>query len=87
MDAISYRAVRANLAKPLNQVCDDHIALIITRTGEAAVVMLSLADCQALEETAYLLRRPSNARRLLGALDELALSGGVEHALVDSQGV
>ena len=73
MDAISYRAVRANLAKPLNQVCDDHIALIITRTGEAAVVMLSLADCQALEETAYLLRSPQQRTSLAGRLGRIGL--------------
>ena len=84
MDAISYSAARANLAKTMDQVCDDHTALIITRKGEAAVVMLSLADYQALEETAYLLRSPRNARRLLDALNDLASGGGVEHALADS---
>ena len=85
MHAISYSAARANLAKTMDPVCDDHTALIITRNGEAAVVMLSLADYQALEETAYLLRSPKNARRLLGALEELAAGGGAEHTLTDSR--
>ena len=64
MDAISYSAARANLARTMDRVCNDHEALIITRNGEQAVVMLSLEDFQALEETAYLLRNPTNAKRL-----------------------
>ena len=81
MDAISYSTARANLAKTMDRVCEDHSALIITRKGESSVVMLSLDDYQALEESAYLLRSPVNARRLLAAVDQLAAGKGVEHAL------
>ena len=55
MDAITYSAARANLAKTMYRVCDDHEPLIITRNGEQSVVMLSLEDYNALEETAFLL--------------------------------
>ena len=61
MDAISYTAARANLAATMNRVCDDHEPLIITRNSEQAVVMMSLEDYKALEETAYLLRSTKNA--------------------------
>lgn len=81
MDAISYSSARANLAKTMDRVCEDHSALIITRKGESSVVMLSLEDYQALEETAYLLRSPANARRLLRAVDELAAGKGLERDL------
>jgi antitoxin YefM len=83
MDAISYSTARATLAKTMDRVCEDHTALIITRKGEASVVMLSLEDYQALEETAYLLRSPTNARRLLQAVDELAAGGGLERKLAE----
>ena len=56
MDAMTYTTVRANLASTMDRVCNDHEALIITRNGEQSVVMLSLEDFKALEETAYLLR-------------------------------
>ena len=82
MDAISYSAARANLANTMNRVCNDHEALIITRNGEQAVVMLSLDDYQALEETAYLLRNPANAKRLLSATTQLDAGKGVERKLV-----
>ena len=81
MDAITYSTVRANLATTMDRVCDDHEALIITRNGEQSVVMLSLEDYKALEETAYLLRTPANAKRLLSAATQLKAKKGVERKL------
>ncbi len=83
MHAITYTTVRANLASVMDRVCDDHEALIITRNGEQAVVMLSLEDYKALEETSYLLRTPANAKRLLAAVTQLAANNGVERALAE----
>ena len=81
MDAITYSAARANLASTMDRVCNDHEALIITRNGEQSVVMLSLEDFQALEETAYLLRNPTNAKRLLSATAQLNAGKGTERDL------
>ncbi|MBS0475860.1 MAG: type II toxin-antitoxin system prevent-host-death family antitoxin [Proteobacteria bacterium] len=81
MDALTYTTVRANLARTMDRVCNDHEALIITRNGEQSVVMLSLEDYKALEETAYLLRTPANARRLLSAVTQLNAGKGVEREL------
>lgn len=81
MDAISYTSARANLADTMDRVCNDHEALIITRNGQQSVVMLSLEDFSSLEETAYLLRSPANAKRLLGAMEQLAAGTGTERAL------
>ena len=83
MDAISYSSARANLARTMERVCNDHEALIITRNGERSVVLLSLEDYQALEETAYLLRSPANAQRLLAATAQLDAGLGVERTLVE----
>ena len=83
MHAITYTTVRANLASVMDRVCDDHEPLIITRNGEQAVVMLSLEDYKALEETSYLLRTPANAKRLLAAVTQLATNNGVERTLAE----
>jgi antitoxin YefM len=83
MDAITYSSARANLARTMDRVCEDHEALIITRNGEQAVVMLSLEDYQALEETAYLLRNPANAKRLLSAAAQLGAGKGLERKLTE----
>ncbi len=81
MDVVSYSSVRANLATNMRRVCEDHAPLVITRQGEPSVVMLSLEDFNALEETAHLLRSPANAQRLLSAIASLEAGGGQEHAL------
>ncbi len=83
MDAISYTAVRANLAETMNRVCDDHEPLIITRNSEPSVVMISLADYKALEETAYLLRSPKNAERLLVSIAQLEAGQGQARGLIE----
>ena len=82
MDAMTYTAVRANLASTMERVCNDHEALIITRNGAQSVVMLSLEDYKALEETAHLLRTPANAKRLLSAVAQLNAGNGIERNLV-----
>ena len=81
MDAMSYTAARANLAQTMNRVCANHEPMIITRNGEPSVVMVSLDDFKALEETAYLLRSPRNARRLMDAINSLNIGQGQEHEL------
>ncbi len=81
MDAMTYTTLRANLASTMDRVCNDHEALIITRNGDQAVVMLSLEDYKALEETAYLLRTPANAKRLLSAATQLNADQGTEREL------
>ena len=83
MESISYTTARGNLAKTMEQVCDDHAPIAITRKGEGTVVMMSMEDYQALEETAYLLRSPKNTRRLIEAIAELEKGDGVERELVE----
>lgn len=81
MDAISYTAARSNLAKMMEKVCDDHQPIIITRKKAPSVVVMSLEDFDALQETAYLLRNPENTRRLLESIAQLERGGGMEREL------
>ncbi|MCC5902577.1 MAG: type II toxin-antitoxin system prevent-host-death family antitoxin [Halomonas sp.] len=83
MDAISYTATRANLAKTMEQVCEDHAPVIITRSKSQSVVMISLEDYDALQETAYLLRAPQNAHRLLESVADLEQGYGQEKELLE----
>jgi len=83
MDTVTYSEARSQLAKTMEKVCDDHAPLIITRKNARSVVMISLDDYEALEETAYLLRSPKNVRRLLESIAELESGGGTERDLVE----
>ena len=81
MRSITYTATRENLASTINKVCEDHAPVVITRNRDQAVVMLSLAEYEALQKTAYLLRSPANAKRLLGAMDALKRGKGVRRKI------
>ena len=76
MDVMTYTAVRANLAKTMEKICDNHDPVIITRNKEQSVVLMSLEDYNALEETAYLLKSPANARRLSESIEQLESGKG-----------
>ncbi len=65
----------------MKQVCNDHAPIAITRKGEGAVVMMSMDDYQALEETSYLLRSPKNLKRLISSINELDSGDGLEREL------
>jgi antitoxin YefM len=83
MNSISYTSARSNLAQTMKKVIEDHAPIAITRKGEGAVVMISMEDYQALEETAYLLRSPENMHRLISAIGQLEKDEGVERELVE----
>ncbi|HEX4044240.1 MAG TPA: type II toxin-antitoxin system prevent-host-death family antitoxin [Gammaproteobacteria bacterium] len=71
MNSISYTAARSHLAKTMQQVCDDHAPVVITRSKSEPVVMISLSDFESMQETNYLMKSPQNAARLLEAMDEI----------------
>ncbi len=69
MNAITYTAARENLASTIDKVCNDRDPIIITRKRNQSVVLISLEDYESLEETAYLLRSPANAKRLIASIE------------------
>ena len=83
MDTLTYSEARSKLANTMDRVCDDHAPVVITRKNSQSVVMMSLDDFQALEETAYLLRSPKNAKRLVESLVELTSGGGTARKLIE----
>ena len=83
MKAITYTAARQNLAKTMERVCKDHAPIIVTRKTTDSVVIMSLEDYEALEETAYLLRSPKNTRRLIESIAQLEKGEGTERELSD----
>jgi antitoxin YefM len=82
MDTIPYTTVAQNLAQTMDRVCDQHEAIIVTRDAQKSVVIISLEDYQALEATAFLLRSPKNAERLLASIAELETGNGTERELL-----
>ena len=82
MRTMSYTESRAKYAEVLDSVVNDREAVVITRAGHEPVVIVSLEDFESLRETAYLMRSPTNARRLLDAMERLEAGEGDQHDLV-----
>lgn len=78
MKVISYTTARQNLAETMDAVCRDHAPVIVTRRASDSVVIISLEDFSALEETTYLLRSPKNTRRLMESIAQLESDKGIE---------
>lgn len=82
MKTLSYTESRARYAEVLDTVVNDHEEVVVTRAGHEPVVIVSLSDFESLRETAYLLRSPANARRLLDAMERLEKGAGETHDLI-----
>ena len=84
MKTLSYTESRARYAEVLDGVVNDREEVVITRAGHEPVVIVSLEEYESLRETAYLMRSPANARRLLDAIERLEAGSGTEHELVET---
>ena len=83
MNTISYSSLRNNLAGVLDQVNNDHQAVIITRQNKTPAVIISLDDFKSYEETAYLMASPKNAKRLTDSISEIESGNTKIHNLID----
>jgi antitoxin YefM len=83
MRTMTYSESRAKYAETLNAVVDDREEVVITRAGHDPVVIVALEDYESLKETAYLLKSPENARRLLASIDRLEHGDGSQQDLVE----
>lgn len=73
-----------HLAHIMDRVNHDCIALLIFRQEGEPVVMISLAEYNALVETGYLLRSPANAERLIKSLSNLRAGNTQTRQLIET---
>ena len=83
MKVSTFTDVRQNFAATMQKVIDDNQPMIITRQNKEPVVMMSLHDFNAYEETAYLMRSPANAERLNSAIASLEVGEGKNRELIE----
>ena len=78
MDVVTYTDARASLKDVMDRVIYDHIEVVVTRKKREAVVMLSLDEYNAIQETLHLQKSPENVRRLQSAIAQLNAGLGIE---------
>ncbi len=79
----TYTQARDGLAKLLDQVTHNREIVVIQRRGEEEVAMIAASELTSLMETAYLLRSPANADRLLTALGRALKGEGAPQSMAD----
>jgi len=83
MDVLTYSDARANLKGVMDRVVDNRTQVVVTRQKAEAVVMVSLSDWNAMEETMHLLSTPANAERLRASIAQLEAGAGTERTLYE----
>ena len=83
MKTVNYSEARQNFSTLMNETVDDRAPILITRQKGVPCVLMSLNEYESLEETAYLLRSPANARHLQDAIDELNAGKGTVRELME----
>ena len=83
MDVFTFREARARLGTVMDRVVRDRTPVVVVRKGGEAVVLVSLADWAAMEETLHLVSSPANAQRLAAAIGQLDAGAGSERDLIE----
>lgn len=82
MKVITCAELQENLADILDYVIDNHTPVLINREDKQAVVLISLDDRKAFEETAYLLQSPANTKRLRDSIAQIEAAQTISHNLI-----
>lgn len=82
MITVSYSEAEQNLSATMIRTVEDNAPILITRQRGAPCVLMSLEDYNALQETAYLMSNPANAKHLMESIAELRSGNGIEKELI-----
>jgi len=85
MDVKSYSHVRQNLATVMDEICASREPVVVTRQNAGSVVMISLDEFNAMEETLHLLKSPKNAERLLKSIADADAGRVVQRDMLPDQ--
>ena len=77
----TYTHARARLAFLMDEVTKNREVVIIQRRGSEDVAMIAADELTGILETAHLLRSPTNAERLLTALDRVRKGTGTPQTI------
>nr|WP_321524909.1 type II toxin-antitoxin system prevent-host-death family antitoxin [uncultured Cohaesibacter sp.] len=81
MDVLTYTDARASLKDVMDRVIHDRVEVVVTRKKREAVVMISLDEYNAIQETLHLQKSPENARRLQASIAQLDAGNGIEREI------
>lgn len=81
MDAKTLEDALPQIEQLMDQAVDNAEPIVVSRTGKAAVVLVSLDEWNRLQEMALLARSPLNRERLNRAIRDAEAGSAVERQL------
>ena len=82
MHTINFSDTREDLSVTFDRVVEDSMPVAVTRQNKESVVIISMKDYRAIEETAYLMQSEANAKRLNRAISQLEAGKGTVRELI-----
>ncbi|MDR1504669.1 MAG: type II toxin-antitoxin system prevent-host-death family antitoxin [Prevotella sp.] len=83
MNTASYTELRNNLKSYLDKVINDSEPLIVHRSGNESVVVISLDEYNSIKETEYIKSSPAMTERIKMAEDDLQAGKGKTIKIAD----
>lgn len=83
MQVVNYTEFRRLMKAKLDQVSDDDDTVIVSRSENENVVVISLREYNSLEETLHLLSSEKNRNRLMNAVDRANQGEYETHDLIE----
>ena len=83
MEVLNYTEFRKNLTQSLNKVNDDAEIVVVSRSKGKNVVVMSLEEYNAIQETLHITKSTANRKRLDAAIAEMGKGKFKKHALIE----
>lgn len=71
MLSLTYSQANADFGHAMDLACQQPDGLVIERKDAGSVVLMSIGEYKALQETFHMLHTPANAQRLLETIAQL----------------
>ncbi len=83
MEVLNYTDFRKNLKSVLDKVSSDEEVVIVSRSKNKNVVVISLKEYNSLKETMYLLSTEKNRKRLKESISEMEKGKFYSNSLIE----
>ena len=83
MEFVNYTEFRKSLTKNLNKVNDDAEIVVVSRSKGKKVVVMSLEEYNAIQETLHITKSATSQKRLDSAIAEMEKGKFKKHALLE----
>jgi antitoxin YefM len=84
MEVLNYTDFRKDLKSVLDKVSNDEDIVVVSRSKNKNVVVISLKEYNSLKETMYLLSTDKNRKRLKDSINEMGKDKFSSHSLIEN---